>query len=109
MAIGKGLATYMATASLSRTALAGIIRHQFSTSAINNHVRVRFAPSPTGMLHLGGLRTMLYNYLFAHQQGGRVILRIEDTDQVSYKMIVFNKSMGHNEIVLQQRQHIVYQ
>lgn len=43
-------------------------------------VRVRFAPSPTGPLHIGGVRTALYNYLFARQQGGEVILRIEDTD-----------------------------
>lgn len=43
--------------------------------------RVRFAPSPTGYLHLGGLRTALYNYLFAKNQGGTFILRIEDTDQ----------------------------
>lgn len=43
-------------------------------------VRVRFAPSPTGPLHIGGVRTALYNYLFARQQGGKMILRIEDTD-----------------------------
>lgn len=46
--------------------------------------RVRFAPSPTGGLHLGGVRTVLYNYLFAHQQDGQFILRIEDTDQARY-------------------------
>ena len=45
-----------------------------------NKVRVRFAPSPTGALHIGGVRTALYNYLFAKQQGGEMILRIEDTD-----------------------------
>jgi len=44
-------------------------------------VRVRFAPSPTGYLHIGGLRTALYNYLFARQQQGTFLLRIEDTDQ----------------------------
>lgn len=44
-------------------------------------VRVRFAPSPTGGLHLGGVRTVLYNYLFAKHNGGTFILRIEDTDQ----------------------------
>lgn len=44
------------------------------------HVRVRFAPSPTGPLHIGGVRTALYNYLFAKNQGGEMILRIEDTD-----------------------------
>ena len=44
-------------------------------------VRVRFAPSPTGPLHIGGVRTALYNYLFARQNGGDMILRIEDTDR----------------------------
>ena len=47
-------------------------------------VRVRFAPSPTGPLHIGGVRTALYNYLFARKHGGTFILRIEDTDQVRY-------------------------
>ncbi|HUR12829.1 MAG TPA: glutamate--tRNA ligase [Flavitalea sp.] len=47
-------------------------------------VRVRFAPSPTGGLHLGGVRTVLYNYLFARQHKGSFILRIEDTDQGRY-------------------------
>lgn len=47
-------------------------------------VRVRFAPSPTGPLHIGGVRTALYNYLFAKQTGGTFILRIEDTDQTRY-------------------------
>ena len=46
--------------------------------------RVRFAPSPTGLLHLGGARTALYNYLLARQTGGQFILRIEDTDQKRY-------------------------
>lgn len=45
-----------------------------------DNVRVRFAPSPTGPLHIGGVRTALYNYLFARQNGGKMILRIEDTD-----------------------------
>ena len=45
-------------------------------------VRVRFAPSPTGYLHLGGLRTALFNYLFAASEGGKCILRLEDTDRV---------------------------
>lgn len=49
-----------------------------------NPVRVRFAPSPTGPLHIGGLRTALYNYLFARHHGGQFILRIEDTDQNRY-------------------------
>ena len=43
-------------------------------------VRVRFAPSPTGALHIGGVRTALYNYLFARQHGGELVFRIEDTD-----------------------------
>jgi len=47
-------------------------------------VRVRFAPSPTGGLHLGGIRTVLYNFLFARQHGGDFVLRIEDTDQNRY-------------------------
>lgn len=47
-------------------------------------VRVRFAPSPTGGLHLGGVRTVLFNYLFAKKTGGDFVLRIEDTDQSRY-------------------------
>lgn len=50
----------------------------------NKKVRVRFAPSPTGGLHLGGVRTVLFNYLFAKQHKGDFILRIEDTDQTRY-------------------------
>ena len=46
--------------------------------------RVRFAPSPTGPLHMGGVRTALYNYLFAKKNQGKFILRIEDTDQNRY-------------------------
>lgn len=46
-------------------------------------VRTRFAPSPTGYLHLGSLRTALFNYLLARRSGGQFILRLEDTDQVS--------------------------
>ena len=48
---------------------------------MNQNVRVRFAPSPTGGLHLGGVRTVLYNYLFAKQHNGTFVLRIEDTDR----------------------------
>lgn len=51
---------------------------------MNQKVRVRFAPSPTGALHIGGVRTALYNYLFAKKHGGHFILRIEDTDQNRY-------------------------
>ncbi len=51
---------------------------------MSNEIRVRFAPSPTGYLHIGGLRTALYNYLYAKKTGGKFILRIEDTDQARY-------------------------
>lgn len=51
---------------------------------MDRKVRVRFAPSPTGPLHMGGVRTALYNYLFAKKHGGDFILRIEDTDQTRY-------------------------
>ena len=44
------------------------------------NIRVRFAPSPTGALHIGGARTALFNWLFARSQGGTFILRLEDTD-----------------------------
>ena len=54
---------------------------QFGTNEPTKHVRVRYAPSPTGMMHIGGLRTALYNYLFAKQHGGDFLLRIEDTDR----------------------------
>jgi glutamyl-tRNA synthetase len=50
----------------------------------NQNVRVRFAPSPTGGLHLGGVRTVLFNYLFAKKHNGTFVLRIEDTDQSRY-------------------------
>lgn len=51
---------------------------------MSNKVRVRFAPSPTGGLHLGGVRTILYNYLFAKHNNGEFVLRIEDTDQTRF-------------------------
>ena len=51
---------------------------------MNNNVRVRFAPSPTGPLHIGGVRTALFNYLFAKKYNGTFVLRIEDTDQNRY-------------------------
>jgi len=58
----------------------------FATQKLNtmSEVRVRFAPSPTGPLHIGGVRTALYNYLFAKNKGGKMILRIEDTDQARF-------------------------
>ena len=51
---------------------------------MSDNVRVRFAPSPTGPLHIGGLRTALFNYLYAKKNSGKFILRIEDTDQKRY-------------------------
>ncbi|MEA2041765.1 MAG: glutamate--tRNA ligase [Bacteroidota bacterium] len=51
---------------------------------MKNKVRVRFAPSPTGPLHIGGVRTALFNYLFAKKHGGDFLLRIEDTDQTRF-------------------------
>jgi glutamyl-tRNA synthetase len=51
---------------------------------MSREVRVRFAPSPTGALHIGGVRTALYNYLFAKKNKGKMILRIEDTDQARF-------------------------
>ena len=52
-------------------------------------IRVRFAPSPTGYLHIGGARTALFNWLFARRQGGTFVLRIEDTDaeRSSWEMV----------------------
>tara|TARA_R110000787_G_scaffold17133_5_gene54058 strand:- start:3436 stop:4959 length:1524 start_codon:yes stop_codon:yes gene_type:complete len=78
---------------------------------MKSNVRVRFAPSPTGPLHIGGVRTALYNYLFAKKHGGTFILRIEDTDQTRYVanaeqyiidslewcMIPFDEGPGKNE------------
>ncbi|NNC69917.1 MAG: glutamate--tRNA ligase, partial [Flavobacteriaceae bacterium] len=49
-----------------------------------NKIRVRFAPSPTGPLHIGGVRTALFNYLFAKKHNGDFVLRIEDTDQTRF-------------------------
>ena len=74
------------------------IRRQFNTASTYRYgkdkvVRVRFAPSPTGFMHLGSLRTAFYNYLFAKSNNGTFILRIEDTDQVSTKAL-----KGHGDI-----------
>ncbi len=51
---------------------------------MNSDIRVRFAPSPTGFLHIGGARTALFNWLFARHTGGTFVLRIEDTDKARY-------------------------
>lgn len=60
------------------------LRQTTRDHTISMSVRVRFAPSPTGPLHMGGVRTALYNYLFARKHGGEFLLRIEDTDQTRY-------------------------
>jgi hypothetical protein len=57
---------------------------------------LRFAPSPTGPLHLGGLRTALFNHLFARKHGGRWILRIEDTDAVCGHFLNANSTDNKN-------------
>ena len=67
----------------SKTILA-IFAHQINCFMFNRPVRVRFAPSPTGPLHMGGVRTALYNYLFAKKHGGIFLIRIEDTDQARF-------------------------
>src|SRR4051794_26719128 len=56
----------------------------YSTVENYSPPRTRFAPSPTGFLHLGSLRTALYNYLYAKHTGGKFLLRLEDTDQVGW-------------------------
>lgn len=56
--------------------------HNSKNKLPNSPARTRFAPSPTGYLHLGSLRTALFNYLLAKRTGGKFLLRIEDTDQV---------------------------
>ena len=65
-----------------------VILHKISSIFIirmaERKVRVRFAPSPTGALHIGGVRTALYNYLFARQHGGEFVFRIEDTDSTRF-------------------------
>ena len=56
-----------------------------------NKIVTRFAPSPTGMLHVGGARTALFNYLFAKANGGEFLLRVEDTDKERSKKIYENQ------------------
>jgi glutamyl/glutaminyl-tRNA synthetase len=51
-------------------------------------VRVRYAPSPTGPMHLGAVRTALFNYMFAKNKNGKFVVRIEDTDLVNFRLIV---------------------
>ena len=85
---------------------------------MKSNVRVRFAPSPTGPLHIGGVRTALFNYLFAKKNNGTFILRIEDTDRTRFVPtaeqyivdalnwcgIPFDEGVGKNEIFAPYRQ-----
>eukprot|EP00011_Vannellida_sp_DIVA3-517-6-12_P013809 CAMPEP_0114605350 /NCGR_PEP_ID=MMETSP0168-20121206/1011_1 /TAXON_ID=95228 ORGANISM="Vannella sp., Strain DIVA3 517/6/12" /NCGR_SAMPLE_ID=MMETSP0168 /ASSEMBLY_ACC=CAM_ASM_000044 /LENGTH=592 /DNA_ID=CAMNT_0001816201 /DNA_START=93 /DNA_END=1869 /DNA_ORIENTATION=+ len=74
-----------ATGLLQRTAVvSGSKRRYCSGEGREERVRVRYAPSPTGELHLGGLRTALYNLMLAKRHGGEFILRVEDTDRTRY-------------------------
>ena len=67
--------------------------HSTSAAAPTVPARLRFAPSPTGHLHLGGLRTALFNYLLARKWDGKFLLRIEDTDQVGRIMFGTNSRL----------------
>ncbi len=62
-------------------------------------VRVRFAPSPTGLLHVGGARTALFNWLFAKNNKGKFILRIEDTDVTSFHQRSRRTDSGFTKMV----------
>ena len=68
-----------ASPRLGRRALSSCVSAAAADSG-GGPVRVRFAPSPTGNLHVGGARTALFNYLFARSRGGKFVLRVEDTD-----------------------------
>lgn len=72
-----------AQSQLCRSIVTSLRQYPYSSSAkATPAVRLRFAPSPTGSLHLGGLRTALFNHLLARKLGGKWLLRIEDTDRV---------------------------
>lgn len=73
-------------ASISAAREAAEARKAAINLSNSSPARTRFAPSPTGYLHLGSLRTALFNYLVAKKTGGQFLLRIEDTDQVTYSM-----------------------
>jgi len=76
----------------------------------NDTTRVRFAPSPTGQLHVGGVRTALYNYLFAKHTGGKFLLRIEDTDTERSKKELTERILESLEwLGLHWDEEIVYQ
>src|SRR4030088_878786 len=76
---GSGPASPGAPSSRAAAAFGAPIRHE--PTAKMRPVRVRFAPPPTGALHIGGARTALFNWLLARHEGGQLLLRIEDTDR----------------------------
>ncbi|XP_077426680.1 nondiscriminating glutamyl-tRNA synthetase EARS2, mitochondrial [Vanacampus margaritifer] len=80
IAFGGFLSPAATTKVWTKRQLDSTFSRQCATTS-GGEVRVRFAPSPTGFLHLGGLRTALYNYIFAKKYGGSFVLRLEDTDQ----------------------------
>ncbi len=59
----------------------GAFESNYTVNEVTNQIRVRYAPSPTGLMHIGGLRIILYNWLLAKMHKGKIILRIEDTDK----------------------------
>src|SRR5216117_3125323 len=67
--------------SRSSGAFAAKSEHRSPSGGSSAKIRVRFAPSPTGYLHIGGVRTALFNWLWAKKTGGVFVLRVEDTDQ----------------------------
>src|SRR5690606_1649264 len=75
------------------------ITHKKYLMSENSNVRVRFAPSPTGYIHLGSLRTALFNYLFARHTGGKFILRIEDTDRTRFVEDAVDNLLGSMKVL----------
>lgn len=72
--------TFLRRRQSSRRSFAVVACSSSPPGSNGGSVRVRFAPSPTGNLHVGGARTALFNYLFARSKGGKFVVRIEDTD-----------------------------
>ena len=75
-------------------------REALTLLPIMSHVRTRFAPSPTGYLHIGGARTALFNWLFARKTGGTFILRIEDTDNARNTEEATRAPRNHNNTAI---------
>ncbi|PIR95175.1 glutamate--tRNA ligase, partial [Candidatus Falkowbacteria bacterium CG10_big_fil_rev_8_21_14_0_10_37_6] len=85
---------------------------------MNKKIKTRIAPSPTGLLHIGNLRTALYNYLFAKQNDGEFMLRVEDTDQARFvegamekvlEMLSWSEINWDGDIILQSNRLPIYQ